>query len=52
MKKTTLLVFLILLLLPSSLFAQRSTGRRARDPQLTVTCNVPNAQVSVESLTD
>jgi hypothetical protein len=54
MKRLSVILIFIFLLLPSTLFAQRSTGGRSRTRsyQLTVTCNVPNAQVSVESLTD
>lgn len=51
-KKSIFLCLLLIMLIPSSLFAQRSTGRgsRVRNYELTVTCNVPNATVEVYSI--
>jgi len=50
--KSILLFFVLISLVPTSLFAQRSTGRgsRVRNYELTVTCNAPDATVEVYSI--
>jgi len=48
MKKRIFLLFLIVLILPVSLFGQRRSRSLSSQFTLTVTCNVPNASVIIE----